>query len=113
MTTLEMLDEIERLNAKVKELQTPEWYSSPCYPEFSDPDITAHCEGRYRDEVVQLFGAREVCHIFCAYRVLTVDEHGEPDDGEWTTFNTSEEAHKSYLQSLTKARKEAALNTRV
>jgi len=68
---------------------------------WSEPVV--HCWGD-AGEVYEVMTAVQLPNIFVTNRVLTVDEHGDPDETEPAWFRTRAEAEKCWPESLAAAR---------
>jgi hypothetical protein len=99
---------LAELEADVKRLSTPEWFYDADDPEYSYSDLADVADNMDSDGVMRMAGAREVCKLWVAMRVLTVDEDGNADDTEVAEFATEPEAAASWETSLAAAREAAA-----
>jgi len=97
--------EITRLRAEVERLSKPDmfWF-------WQDPEYA--CEGWQEAleetgsmaEVIRFQTAHELPDRWGAHRVLTVDEHGDPDETKPALFDTEAEASACWPDSLAAAR---------
>jgi hypothetical protein len=106
-------DEVTRLRAEVARLRRARKAEHPGNMHWlaEDPEQLMECwsepvEDRWAsaDTVVELSAAVRLPNIFVATRVVTADEHGDPDETEAAWFADRKAAEACYPDSLARAR---------
>lgn len=102
---------IAELEAEVKRVSEPQWFYDADDSEYAYSDIADIADNMDQVGVMRVGGAREVCKMWVAFRVLTVDDDGNADETEVAEFATEPEAAASWETSLAAARQTARAAT--
>lgn len=97
-------EEVGRLRETLEKADTPNQFWSWEDPESGGPDLDYVMDDCPHDGIEHLLCGRSLPDRWGAFRCLTVDEDGDPEETVIETFATKEQAERCWPESLAAAR---------
>lgn len=100
----DLKEEVGRLRETLEKADTPNQFWSWEDPESGGPDLDYVMDDCPHDGIEHLLCGRSLPDRWGAFRCLTVDEDGDPEETVIETFATKEQAERCWPESLAAAR---------